>query len=305
MGFVHIMLIGLNTAHGMTVVNDNKFRKIQTIYLIHSPDETKSRDEKKPPIKFKKLADKLKKDITKSDPDIKVKLKQISNPFDEKDTTKVITDIINDEVYEKENVDSTKQIAINITGGTNMMAAAAILSAGSHRTSAYYVLDKRYQKNLDSWVKEIPIPDFKRKEENQEKIKPLLYELNQMTWSWSHDIKDERRNTDNRMRHIQVEDSIKDTEWMKPQTLRGASTEKLLVDRMKEKYDWSATKTRQWIKVCDEHGDLIRKPAVPIMTSKVSNGHTYGTFKISDKEFLIVIGETGKAKIRRFNPSTA
>ena len=304
--FIHIMLVGQNTGHVMTVVNDVKFRRIEKIYLIHSPDETKATGPKQKPTLFKEIAKEAKNDIKNADPDIKVILKQISDPFHTKDTLDVIADIIDEEVYEKESVPSQKFIAINITGGTNMMAVAAMVAAGTHRTRAYYVLNKLFQKNLDSWVEEIKIPKLEDPEEHDENTKPLLYQISQMSFNWPYDIRNERKN---KKIKTEIDDSIV-TDWMTPQHHDDTTTEKELIAAMKKKHNWSPTKTRRWLDELDDYGYISKIKNVPTISEKYvgpkeNPEYIYRTFKVSDKEFMIKIEPSGRTKIRRFQPSNA
>ena len=156
--YVHIMLVGANDGHVYTAIQDQAFKPIRRIYLIHSPNQKKSSSIKKP-ILFKKVAQKLKTEIEKHNP-AKVILKQLTEngPFDKLETITEITKIVNAEM---ETLATQKQIAINITGGTNMMAVGAILAAFSKQTEAYYVIDTRYPENqkLKSKLSKIGIPN--------------------------------------------------------------------------------------------------------------------------------------------------
>ena len=301
--YVHIMLTGENPDHIMTAIKDIPFRRIQTVYLIHSPDEPKSRDGKKKAVKFKVIAETLKDDILKHDSNIKVKLKQIKNPFDVTDTENAISDIIAAEQKLIEQ-SSIKNIVINITGGTNMMAAAAMVSAGSHQTSAYYVLNKNFQKNLDSWVKPIEIPNFRRQHYDDEDDKLLLNEIALNDFIWKYDIMMEKNAGEGR---VTLDESIQDTIWLSPQKIEGAITESDLVVLMQENHEWSMNKTRTRLKNLASLADISRNHDVPKCvikkTGKITSEkyeYTYKTFKIDEKEFLIKIQDIGRSKIRSY-----
>ena len=92
--YVHIMLVGANDGHVYTAIQDQAFKPIRRIYLIHSPNQKKSSSIKKP-ILFKKVAQKLKTEIEKHNP-AKVILKQLTEkgPFDKLETITEITKIV-------------------------------------------------------------------------------------------------------------------------------------------------------------------------------------------------------------------
>ena len=153
--FIHIMGIGTNTDHARTVARDKLFKPIERIYLIHSPDQTEKRIISKgtknerilEPIKFKKLAETLKKDLEKTGNKVSLVLLSKDGAYkNTKETINEMTKIIKKE-KKKNSFYSSKQFAINVTGGTNMTAVASMLVAGSHQTSAYYVIDERFEEN--------------------------------------------------------------------------------------------------------------------------------------------------------------
>ena len=68
-------------------------------------------------------------------------------------------DAITDIVSKEENV-LRQEFAINVTGGTNVMASGAILSAMLLGTKAYYVLNREKNPGQKSYVEELPIPSI-------------------------------------------------------------------------------------------------------------------------------------------------
>ena len=82
----------------------------------------------------------------------------IGNPFHIDDTLEEIIKIIYDELEDESIIN--KEIAINVTGGTNAMAAAAILAATMRGTKAYYVLDQWKNTGQKSYVEELPVPSI-------------------------------------------------------------------------------------------------------------------------------------------------
>ena len=72
-----------------------------------------------------------------------------------------------------DNPNPFNDIVVNVTGGTNMMAVASMWAAGAHRLSAYYVLNNKFQKNLNSYLVEIPTPKYRNLLEDKEKFQQI------------------------------------------------------------------------------------------------------------------------------------
>ena len=241
------MLTGQSTDHVETAVMDPAYKKIDKIYLIHSPDEEKAIGPKEEPTLFKKIADDCKK-VIEAIPVLnlkdKVHLVSIRSAFELEPTMERII-----EIYYNEIETHTKdKIVVNVTGGTNMMVVGAMIAAGSKHTNAYYVLDDRFHKNLQSYLRPIGMPDWPADAELEENEQKVLYEISQSTFEWPHTIKKiegwvERSKPydvgdpndpskispgfnigkDVEVRYIVSED-IAGSEWMNPRTIRGAIT---------------------------------------------------------------------------------
>ena len=127
---VHIAPIGEHTEHVIEWIRE--VTPVTKLYLIHS--------KKKPETNFAKKARDLEKKIKEDYPGVEIIKVVIENPLNLDDTMDAITKIVHDE---RENGVENHEIAINVTGGTNVMAAAAILAATMRGTRAYYVLNRR------------------------------------------------------------------------------------------------------------------------------------------------------------------
>ena len=187
-GYVHIMLTGQTTNHAERAAVDPSFKPIDEIYLIHSPDEEKATGPKKKPTPFKKIASGCKK-VIEAIPALnlkgKVHLVSIRSAFELEPTMHRII-----EIYNKEIETHTKdKIVVNVTGGTNMMVVGAMIAAGSKHTNAYYVLDDRFHKNLQSYLRPIGIPNWSQEAESTENEQKVLYEISQSTFEWPYTIK--------------------------------------------------------------------------------------------------------------------
>ena len=144
---VHIAAIGTETGHVTEWLRNGSVEKI---YLLHS--------KKTAEVDFPKKARELEKKIKEQYPDCIIYKRVIENAFNLDDTQDAISEII---YYErKKNEVENHEFKINVTGGTAVQAAAAVLSAFKHGTKAYYILNRRKNKNLNSYVEELPIPSI-------------------------------------------------------------------------------------------------------------------------------------------------
>ena len=160
---VHIAPIGEHTEHVTEWIRE--VTPVTKIYLIHSKKTSKTN--------FAKKARDLEKKIKEDYPGVEIIKIVIENPLNLDDTMDAITKIVHDE---RENGVENYEIAINVTGGTNVMAAAAILAATMRGTRAYYVLNRRINPGLKSYVEELPIPPIGivRMNKTQQKVLQLI-----------------------------------------------------------------------------------------------------------------------------------
>ena len=135
----HIALIG--TTGDPVLKGYQHYGSIRKLYLLHSPN---SKD-----FNFKDLASSVKQRLEgvgfKG-----VTLREI-NAFDMNGIISSIIDIVDHE---------DPPYFVNITGGTNLMAAAACAAAFFIGAKAYYVLGKRGSELSESEVIELPVPNI-------------------------------------------------------------------------------------------------------------------------------------------------
>ena len=189
---VHIAAIGTETGHVTEWFRDGSVEKI---YLLHS--------KKTAEVDFPKKARDLEKQIKKLYPGVEIIKRVIENAFNLDDTQNVITEII---YYErnKNNVEN-QEIAINVTGGTKVQAAAAVLSAYKHGTKAYYILNRNKNKNLKEYVDPLPIPSMNigKMNETQQKVLRLIsegtFERRDIEAKWTVSFDDELKHKGKKM----------------------------------------------------------------------------------------------------------
>ena len=116
----------------------------EKLYIIHTKDE--------PNYSFEKEAKKLKKKI-----ETLYKVPTILLKVDAFDMDKIIKSILNVILKEKKPNLSKKDFAVNITGGTKLMVAAATTAAYLAGARVYYVMEASKHRGEDL-VKELPMP---------------------------------------------------------------------------------------------------------------------------------------------------
>ena len=160
---VHIAVIGTETAH---VIEWLRSGSIEKIYLLHS--------KKTAEIDFPKKARELDKQIKKLYPGVEIIKRVIENAFNLDDTQDAISEII---YNERENGVENQEIAINITGGTAIQSAAAVLSAFKHGTKADYIRNRKKEK-LKNYIEKLPIPSIGivNMNKTQQKVLQLISE---------------------------------------------------------------------------------------------------------------------------------
>ena len=144
---IFISPIGVTTEHVKGWLAEES-RGVQILWLIHS---------KKGEIDFVKIAKKLASDLKSAYPRLKIKLKTIDSAFQIDPTMDAISEIIHKEMDDG-NALTSKEFTLNITGGTNVMAAATMISATWHNTKAHYVLEPQKNDPADKqYVLDLPV----------------------------------------------------------------------------------------------------------------------------------------------------
>jgi hypothetical protein len=123
--------------------------ELTKLWVLHSPIG--------PKVDFPKIAKNLVTDLKKSYTDIEIKRKLISDSLTLDPTMDAIDEIIKDE-EKKDEMLLRSEIVINITGGTNAIAAASMNSANKFQTKVHYVLKRQEgEPKNKKLVQEIPI----------------------------------------------------------------------------------------------------------------------------------------------------
>jgi hypothetical protein len=145
---IHIMSIGTNIGHAQTALR--KFNYDKVYFIVGKPVKNEKRNEflKKYRTSNDNAAG-LKKHVEDGGGEAEI----VKVPVFNKDSLNLLLEeykkIIEDEVG--------NNIHINITGGTNLMGAAALSAAYFNSVSAYYVLDPNFSDSKET-ILNLPIP---------------------------------------------------------------------------------------------------------------------------------------------------
>ncbi len=172
---IFIAPIGTHTEHVKGWLKEES-RDVDTLWLIHSKKNIK--------FDFPKIAKKLEKDLNAAYPQITIKKKIIESAFSEDPTIDAILEIIRKEEDDDSSI-IRKDFVVNITGGTNIIAAATILAATFYGTRAHYVKEpQKGDPRGTKYVYELPIQPIGIARLNQNQLDVLkiiadsTYEIN-------------------------------------------------------------------------------------------------------------------------------
>ena len=155
---IFIAPIGVNTNH-VKVWLAEESKGVKTLWLIHSKKDKK--------YDFPKIAKKLKRDLESAYTEqLEIKLKVIDSAFEIDSTMDAISEIIHKEedaanAAPKPDPLVRSQFTLNITGGTNAIAGATMLSATWYGTKADYVSERQADDPNDKQcVVHLPVKSF-------------------------------------------------------------------------------------------------------------------------------------------------
>jgi len=167
---IFISPIGVKTDHVKGWLAEES-RGVQILWLIHS---------KKGKTDLPKIAKKLKSDLKSAYPRLKIKLKTIDSAFEIDSTMDAIAEIIHKEMDDNDEL-LKSDFTLNITGGTNVMAGATMISATWYGTKAHYVLEPQKGDSDDKqYVMDLPVKSIgtAKMKDNQLTILKMINESN-------------------------------------------------------------------------------------------------------------------------------
>jgi hypothetical protein len=172
---IFIAPIGIHTGHVKGWLKEES-RDVEILWLIHSKKSLK--------FDFPKIARKLVKELNTAYPQIIIKKKIINSAFSEDPTIDAILEIIQEEEEEDPSI-IRKEFVVNITGGTNIIAAATILAATFYGMRAHYVREpQKGDPRRTKYVYELPIQPIGIAKLNQNQLDVLkiisdsIYQIN-------------------------------------------------------------------------------------------------------------------------------
>ena len=294
LGTIHIMPIGVDVGHVKTAIREPRYWPIRKIYLIHSPDN--SRD------KLKQIAVTLKKDLEKigdlQGKKFPVILRELS-PTGAFEMEPVLNEIRKIESQEHGGEPNPYQdIVVNVTGGTNIMAVASMWAAGSLKLESYYVLREDLNPGLKSYLVEIPTPKLPRYSvsANNPDHQQILNVLSKQTFDWEGIPETSKE-------PVEVDQSIKNSDWNAQERRFGVATLKNLKEIIKTKYKVSPNTTRNRLDQMEADGLVSIKHNVPRHSIRGTEEYPRHEYFIDQKEQLVSITAMGKSALLGYKPT--
>jgi len=293
---IHIAPIGVEVAHVYEGIKDKQLGAPDKLYLLHSPNQKSKSKTKSQEGQFKKIAQGVK---NKLEPICETILVEI-NAFQMNSVWDAINKIIKEE-FENDEMLNLNDFAINVTGGTNLMAVASTIAAGSRGVRAYYVTNKKFKENKPPYVKELTIPNFKTEREINKKLQQLLRVIFEYEYHWEgvntnpHSIE-----KDGPLYDVVVEDEIK-THWMNERFEKGWILRSELLKIMKEVHNIPKQTTTNRLNLLQERGLIkINSNIVPMEKKPTSSASIYAkiVYKIDNKKLMISITPNGISELR-------
>jgi len=300
---IHISLIGQEDKHVFEGVKDKQFGTPDKLYLLHSPNQKISEKEKKvDPLKgqFKTVAKNVQKKLEGICDTFLIEI----NAFNMNSVWDAVNQIIKDE-RKKDDSLNFKDFAINITGGTNLMAVAGIIAAGTRGIRAYYVLNKKFKENKPPYVRELNIPNFRREKKIDDDLTNLLDKISQQEFRWSG-VNPKPRNVEKENGaiitcQVRVNEDVR-THWLEKRFEKGWIVRKELLGIMKEKHKVPRQTTANRLETLKEKGFIvIRENFVPELKSPSEgslNRYSKFVYRINKKETMIIITSNGTSELK-------
>jgi len=294
---IHIAPIGAEVAHVYEGIKDKQFGTPDKLYLLHSPNQKKSGQKTKSlEGQFKKIAEGVKDKI---DPICETYLVEI-NAFEMNSVWDAINKIIK-EGFENNDWLTLNDFAINVTGGTNLMAVASTIAAGSRGVRAYYVLNKKFKENKPPYVKELSIPNFKTEWKINESLQQLLRVISEHQFRWGGvNSKPRSPYPGGTIYEVEIEDGVR-AHWLEKRIEKGWIQRSGLLDIIKEKYKIPKQTTTNRLNLLKERGFInILSNIVPKIKTPTEASTKYAkiTYKIDKKELMISITPNGISELR-------
>ena len=277
---IHIAPIGIETAHVFEGIKDKQFGQPDKLFLLHSPNQKKQPGEKRVAAsnQFKKIALDIKNQLEGF---VETYLIEI-NAFDMNSVWDGINKIIKDE-FEKDESLTLKDFAINVTGGTNLMAVASTIAAGSRGVRAYYVLNKNFKENKKPYVRELTIPNFRIERTITRNLHQLLRVISEQKFKWAGVNLNPRRIETEAGLPISVGVIVKEgikPNWMKKRIESGWVVRSVLLEIMKNKYRIPKQTTTNRLATLQERGLIMIQRNVPKLKPPSKSASKYSKFEL-------------------------
>jgi hypothetical protein len=187
-----------------------------------------------------------------------------------------------------------------------------MLAACLHKTSAYYVLDRRHRKDGKdgSFLVDIGVPFEIEQEQNKPDLQQLLHLIYESIFDWPHEVKQKQYdstkiiactkcNGNHGDPGTKADNSILETIWIKPRKLGGAIPQK----NLEEKSGLKNSTLRARLRTLEAKGLITIKSGIPQLSEHKPSANTYvDEFRINEKENLIQVTEYADAYLLDYTP---
>ncbi|NWK05191.1 hypothetical protein HX833_03760 [Marine Group I thaumarchaeote] len=282
------MPIGENVKHVTAAIKEPSYLPINKIYLIHSPDNSE--------FPLKQIAVDLKKDLEKIGHTVILRELSATGAFEMHPILDEITKIERKEHGDDPN--PLNDIVVNVTGGTNIMAVASMWAAGSLKLDSYYILREDKNPGLKSYLVPIATPKYNRfsVSANNPDHQQILDVLSKQTFDWEGIPETSKE-------PVEVNQSIKNSDWNAKETRKGVATLKDLKEIIETKYKVSKQTTRNRLDQMEADGLVSIKHNVPKHSVKGGVEYPRHEYFIDQKEPLVSITAMGKSALLGYKPT--
>ena len=299
------MPIGVDVGHVKAAIKEPNYLPINKIYLIHSPNDPKWEPKKckhcgkelfKDEQPLKDIAVQLKKDLEKIGHTVILRELSPTGAFEMHPILDEITKIERKEHGDDPN--PLNDIVVNVTGGTNIMAVASMWAAGSLKLDSYYILREDKNPGLKSYLVPIATPKYNRfsVSANNPDHQQILDVLSKQTFDWGGIPETSKE-------PVEVDQSIKNSDWNAEETRKGVATLKDLKEIIETKYKVSKQTTRNRLDQMETDGLVSIKHNVPRHSVRGTEEYPRHEYFIDQKEQLVSITAMGKSALLGYKPT--
>jgi len=274
---IHIVPMGRETGYIFQGLNDFE-GKVSKLILLHSPNSKERKFDK-----FETISKKVEKEAIRR---YNCKTRRVKIDF--KDLDDIIGNVLKiiDEELSLNDELLLNDFAVNITGGTKLLAVGAMIAAMLRRVKVYYVYNKEMEPGKDQYTIILPLPNYKENLRIGKQLKTVLSAINDSKYHWAGIS---FQSNENPSMH-----SSFDATWKAAKTISNSTTHSKLLQKLKmEKIKKGGLSYS--LNQLEEKGLIKRTRGLP--ASRTAFGKRIGNrreYFIDKKATLISITDHGK-----------